>query len=62
MIQFNTDKDTFINCSIIFDIDFTEFGAALTTALPVLFKYCYTYCYSDSRRLWAVMRAGGLAL
>ena len=51
MIQFNTDKDTFINCSIIFDIDFTEFGAALTTVLPVLFKYCYKYCNSDRRRL-----------
>jgi hypothetical protein len=25
------------------DIYFTEFGAALTTVLPVLFKYCYTY-------------------
>ena len=28
-----------------------EFGAALTTVLPVLFKYCYKYCYSDSRKL-----------
>jgi hypothetical protein len=27
----------------------------LTTVLPVLFKYCYKYCYSDSRKLWAVM-------
>ena len=26
-------------------------GAALTTVLPVLFKYCYKYCYSDSRKL-----------
>jgi hypothetical protein len=33
----------------VFDIYFTEFGAALTTVLPVLFKYCYKYCYSDSR-------------
>jgi hypothetical protein len=24
--------------------------------LPVLFKYCYTYCYSDSRELRAVMK------
>ena len=31
-------------------IYFTEFGAALTTVLAVLFKYCYTYCYSDSRK------------
>jgi hypothetical protein len=35
------------------DIYFTEFGAALTTVLPVLLKYCYKYCYSDSRILWA---------
>jgi transposase-like protein len=33
------------------DIYFTEFGAALTTVLPVLFKYCYKYRYSDSRKL-----------
>jgi hypothetical protein len=35
----------------VFDIYFTEFGAALTTVLPVLFKYCYKYCYSDSRKV-----------
>ena len=46
----------------VFDIYFTEFGAALKTVLPVLFKYCYKYCYSDSGRLWAVMKGGGLAL
>ena len=40
----------------------TEFGTALTTILPILFQYCYKYCYSDSRNLWAVMKAGGLAL
>ena len=40
----------------------TEFGTALTTILPIMFQYCYTYCYSDSRNLWAVMKAGGLAL
>ena len=34
----------------------------LTTVLPVLFKYCYKYCYSDSRKIWAVMKGGGLAL
>jgi hypothetical protein len=28
----------------------------------ILFQYCYKYCYSDSRNLWAVMKAGGLAL
>jgi hypothetical protein len=44
------------------DIYFTEFGAVLTTVLPVLFKYFYKYCYSDSQKLWAVMKARGLAL
>jgi hypothetical protein len=28
-----------------------KFGADLTTVLPVLFKYCCKYCYSDSRKL-----------
>jgi hypothetical protein len=46
----------------VFDIYFTEFGAVLTNVVPVLLKYCYKYCYSDSRKLWAVMKAGGLAL
>ena len=46
----------------VFDIYFNEFGAVLTTVLPVLFKYCYKYCYSDSGKLWAVVKAGGLAL
>jgi hypothetical protein len=45
-----------------FDIYFTEFGTALTTILPILFQYCYKYCYSDSRNLWAEMKAGGLVL
>jgi isoprenylcysteine carboxyl methyltransferase (ICMT) family protein YpbQ len=35
----------------VFDIYSTEFGAVMTTVLPVLFNYCYTYCYSDSRKL-----------
>ena len=35
----------------VLDIYFTEFGAALRTVLPVLFKYCYKYCYSDSQQL-----------
>ena len=46
----------------VFDIHFTEFGAVMTTVLPVLFKYCYKYCYSDSQKRWAVMKGGGLAL
>ena len=36
---------------VLFDIYFTEFGADLTTVLPVLFKYCCKYCYSDNRKL-----------
>jgi hypothetical protein len=57
-------KYFFINVwrKIVFEIYFTEFGTALTTILPILFQYCYKYCYSDSRNLWAVMKAGGLAL
>ena len=39
----------------------TEFSTALTTILPMLFQYCYKYCYSDSRNLWAVMKAGDFA-
>ena len=57
-------KYFFINVwrkSVIY-IYFTEFSTALTTILPILFQYCYKYCYSDSRNLWAVMKAGGLAL
>jgi hypothetical protein len=46
----------------VFDIYFTAFGTALTTILPILFLYCYKDCYSDSRNLWNVMKAGGLAL
>jgi hypothetical protein len=46
----------------VFDIYLTEFGTALTTILPILFQYCYKYCYSDSQNLWALMKAGGLAL
>jgi hypothetical protein len=41
---------------------FTDFGTALTTILSIFFQYCYKYCYSDSRNLCAVMKAGGLAL
>ena len=41
---------------------FLTFGVDLTAVLPVLFKYCCKYCYSDSRKLLAVMKGGGLAL
>jgi hypothetical protein len=44
-IFFNVRRDS------VFDIYFTEFGTALTTGLPILFQYCYKYCYSDSRNL-----------
>ena len=30
---------------------FLTFGTALTTILPILFQYCYKYCYSDSQNL-----------
>jgi hypothetical protein len=54
----------FINLwrKIVSDICFTGFGTALTTILPIFFQYYYKYCYSDSRNLSAVMKAGGLAL
>jgi hypothetical protein len=60
----NVKNIFFINVwrKIVFDIYFTELVVALTTILPILFQYCYKYCYSDSRNLWAVMKAGGLAL
>ena len=35
----------------VFDIHFTEFGAVMTTVLPVLSKYCDKYCYNESRKL-----------
>jgi hypothetical protein len=43
--------DNIISSKSVFDICLTEFGADLTTVLPVLFKYCCKYCYSDSRKL-----------
>ena len=35
----------------------TEFGIALTTILPILFQYCYKYCYSDSQNKITELRA-----
>ena len=60
----NVKNIFFINVwrKIVFDIWFTGFGTALTTILPILFQYCYKYCCSDSRNLWAVIKEGGLAL
>ena len=60
----NVKNILFINVwrKSVFDINFTEFGTGLTIILPILFQYCYKYRYSDSRNLWAVMKAEGLAL
>jgi hypothetical protein len=40
-------------CDLKVSLTFTSLSLVLllTTDLPVLFKYCYKYCYSDSRRL-----------
>ena len=51
MISVNTKMESIYTIVSVFDIYFTEFGADLTTVLPVLFKYCCKYCYSDSRKL-----------
>ena len=58
----NVKNTFFINVwrKIVFDICFTGFGTTLATILPILFQYRYKYCYSDSRNLWAAMKAGGL--
>jgi hypothetical protein len=37
-VRHNFERDPDVKVS---DIYFTEFGAAFTTVLPVLFKYCY---------------------
>ena len=49
----NIVKNIFLSmCDVkVSDIYFIEFGAVLTAVLPVLLKYCYTYSYSDSRKL-----------
>ena len=46
---------------MFFEIYFTELGDVMTNVVPVLFKYYYKYCYSDRRRLSALMKGGGLA-
>jgi hypothetical protein len=58
-------KNIFLSmCDVKVSLTFTSlsFLLLLTTVLPVLFKYCYKYCYIDSRKLWAVLKGGGLAL
>jgi hypothetical protein len=42
-------KIFFYQCVTQVFLTFTSLS--LTTVLPVLFKYCYKYCYSDSRKL-----------
>ena len=61
-IEVNNVNNFFVNVwrKNIFDIYVTEYGTALTTILPILFLYLNTV--SDSRSLWTVMTAGGLAL
>ena len=55
-------KKVYYHCSMWMWLFKYKYAASLTTVLPVLFKYCYKYCYSDSRKVWAVIKAGGLAL
>jgi hypothetical protein len=40
----------------VFNIYFTEIGAALTTILPVLFEYCYKYCYKALDKIRGVQQ------
>jgi len=51
-------------CDVKVSLTFTSLNVVLLRQLfvPILFQYCYKYCYSDSWKLWAVMKAGGLAL
>ena len=62
--EVNKNVNLFLSmCDVkLFLTFFTGFGTALTTIVPILFQYCYKYCYNDNRNLWAVMKAGGLAL
>ena len=46
----------------IFDIYVTEYGRYCFDNYFTYFVPVFKYCYSDSRNLWTVMRAGGLAL
>ena len=43
-------------------LTFTSLNMVLLWQLFYLFVPVFKYCYSDSRSLWTVMRAGGLAL
>ena len=40
-------------CDVKLFLTFASLGLVLllTTILPILFQYCYKYCYSDSRNL-----------
>jgi hypothetical protein len=62
--SWNTSGDSWLLMEMVHDrcsTLLTEFSTALTTILPILFQYCYKCCYSDSRNLWTIMKAGGLA-
>jgi hypothetical protein len=59
----NTSGDSWLLMEMVHDkcsTLLTGFSTALIAILPILFQYCYRCCYSDSRKLWAVMKAGGL--
>ena len=66
IVKMHKDKEVNKNVKniVLSMCDVREFltFTALTTILPILFQYCYKYCYSDNRFLYAVMKAGGLAL
>ena len=51
-------------CDVKVFLTFTSLNWVLLwqLVLPMLFQYCYKFCYSDNRNLWAVMKAGVLAL
>ena len=47
-------KNIFLSmCDVQVSLTFTSLNLVLllTTVLPVFFKYCFKYCYSDSRKL-----------
>jgi hypothetical protein len=47
-------KNIFLSmCDVKVSLTFTslKYGTALTIILPILFLYCYKYCYSDSGNL-----------
>ena len=51
IVKMYKDKISTKNVKNIFFYQCVTFGADLTAVLPVLFKYCCKYCYSDSRNV-----------